>query len=326
MQGINVSAKTLGILAGFMKSAPGEKIGADGIISILNSSGSKPPLLWVFNSGQEIIDLAAGLGQDQPLIAMRSLNTVMGPQKVIAWDERNLADHYANTLRGYWGSRGFFLGGNCQGAPIAGYLARALLLSGASLQGFAAMEWVDLPPLPVETTLMFGAESENHNPFLKNLDPRPLWECMYPNYRVVILPGKHGSYFTPERLPNLVNSLNEIMSPKMRLTSPLRPALRLTNLPKTCRVNQKLSFSADVPGGVGEDKLMVVWDRHTTTLPHRELTRPDVRADGISLHITAPAEPGLWTVQSYRCRAGEGPVAWLEETQRYHQIEVFDGL
>lgn len=326
MQGINVSAKTLGILAGFMKSAPGQKIGADGIISILNSSGSKPPLLWVFNSVQEIGNLAAGLGQDQPLIAMRSLNTVIPMQKVIAWDERILADHYANTLRGYLGSRGFFLGGNCQGAPIAGYLARALLLSGFSLQAFVAMEWTDLPPLPVQSTLLFGADSANHNPFLKHLDPRPVWECMYPKYRVDFLPGTHGTYFTPERLQNLVNSLNEVMGSKMRLTSPIRPAMQMTNLPKTCHVNQKLSVSAAVPGGVGEDKLMFVWDRHTTTLPHRELTRPDVRADGISVHMTAPEEPGLWTVQSYRCRAGEGAVAWLEETQLYHQIEVLDGL
>lgn len=67
----------LKVIANFVEPWPGRKVGAFNHISIMNEGGSKPPLLWVFNSADEFPALAEALGPDQPLVGMRSFNGVV---------------------------------------------------------------------------------------------------------------------------------------------------------------------------------------------------------------------------------------------------------
>ncbi len=236
-----------------------------------------------------------------------------------------LAQVYAEEIQDYLGTRPLFIGGNCQGAAIASEVARVLLLSGHDIRGFAAMEWVDLAPLPLQSTLIFGAESERHNPFLRSLDPRPMWQRIYVNHHIGIHPGEHGHYFTPEHIPDLALHLQTALAAIPEPRRAQQAATVLTGLPKSVRANQDLTLDAGSADGLDpEDGVVFLWDSNFSCLPHREIAQVIAHQAGMSqLRVKAPATPGIWTLQTFRCRSGHGPIAWAEETRTYHRIEVF---
>lgn len=323
MQGFNISDRRLGLLANFVSSWPGEKIGPRGLIAIANEAGSRMPLVWVFNSAHEFPALAEALGPDQPLIGLRSLNTVVRINRLITWDERILAGIYVEDLRPWLAGRPFLIGGNCQGAPIAAAMARDLLLAGGDVRGFAAMEWVDLAPLPVVSTLLFGAESELHNPFLRDIDPLPMWSRIYRQHHICTLPGKHGTYFSRESIPIVAGHLHEALARAPETPVAPRPGVPPVDLPASVRVNAVMEVDLAAPAGMSGDDVVFLWDSHFPCLPHREVARSVSEGlDRASFLVTAPPEPGLWTLQTFRCRPGQGPVAWSEETQAFHRIDV----
>lgn len=323
-QASRVTDKTFAILGGFVRGWSADKIGPSGLISRANAAGRRPPLVWVLNDTKEFGAFADALGPDQPLIAMRSLNTVIAPHRLTRADVHSVAERYAQELGAILGKRPFFLGGNCQGAAIAAALARRLLLAGADLRGFAGMEWPDLPPLPVPVTLLFGADSPGHNPFLSGRDPVPVWERIYPSHEVAILPGSHGTYFDPERVADLVRVLRAmIATPRPARPVPDAPALPVLGLPARCRAGERLAGALSAPGGAGKDEIVVLWDPETPAPAHREPARPYRLPGGAELlRLSAPDRPGSWFVQTFRCRAGAGPLAWAEESGRHRRIEV----
>lgn len=323
MQGFNISERSLRLLANFVSSWPGRKIGPRGLVAIANEAGSKLPLVWVFNSAHEFPALAEALGPDQPLIGLRSLNMVVRINRLVTWDERVLANIYVEELDPWLGGRSFFIGGNCQGAPIAAAMARDLLLAGRDVRGFVAMEWVDLAPLPLVSTLLFGAESELHNPFLRDVDPLPLWSRIYRQHHIGILPGNHGTYFSRETVPALAGHLQEALGRTSEPPAEPRSGVPPMGLPESVSANAALEVDLAAPDGMSGDDVVFLWDSHFPCLPHREVARSaSERPDRATVLVTAPPEPGPWTLQTFRCRPGEGPIAWNGDTQTFHRVEV----
>jgi len=328
MEGCNFSDKTTKILANFVTTWPGRKVGPRNLGTIANETGSAPPLVWIFNSAHEFPALAAALGPDQPLIALRSLNAACRIDKLMTWDERLVAKVYAQEIAPFLGTGSFFIGGNCQGATIASELARVLLLSGCDIRGFLAMEWVDLPPLPLEATLMFGAESELHNPFLRALDPVPIWRRIYAQHHVRILPGQHGFYFSPENIPALAGHIKTALATHRDPKRSRRAALSSVGLPDVVQAVQILSVDlpAKVRVNLNED-VLVLWDSHFSCLPHREIAQVVRLETGrIQLRFAAPLTVGTWTLQFFRCRPDVGPTSWAGDTKNYYQVEIIDGI
>jgi hypothetical protein len=325
MQGVNFSEKSLTILANYTRDWPGRKIGKRNIVTVINESGSAPPLVWVFNGGHPAPVLSEALGPDQPLIAMRSLIAVVRTDKIITWDQRLLAKAYAEEIRDYLGNRPFFVAGNCVGAPVASEIAGELLLSGCEVRGFVGMEFSRFPPMPLACTFLFGDESDGFNPFLSSSDPTPMWQRLYAKYNIDILPGKHGTYFLPETLPILVDYLQTALSANPELRRAQQAAAVLTGLPKSVRANEVLTLEAGSADGLDpDDDVVFLWDSHFHGLPHREIAQAISHHSGKSrLRVNAPATPGIWTLQTFRCRSGHGPIAWAEETRIYYRIEVF---
>lgn len=310
-------------MANFVSSWPGRKIGPRGLVAIANEAGSKLPLVWVFNSAHEFPALAEALGPDQPLIGLRSLNTVVRIDRLLTWDERILAEIYVEDLRPCLAGRPFFIGGNCQGAPIAAAVARNLLLAGGDVRGFVAMEWVDLAPLPVVSTLLFGAESELHNPFLRDIDPLPIWSRIYPQHHIGILPGNHGTYFSRETVPALAGHLQEALGRTSEPPAEPRSGVPPVDVPASVPLKAVMEVDIAAPEGMFGDDMVFLWDSHFPCLPHREVARSVRKEPGCaSFLVTAPPEPGFWTLQTFRCRPGEGPIAWNGDTQTFHRVEV----
>ncbi len=327
MDGVNVSEHKLKIIANFVSTWPGRKIGRLDLISVANETGTKPPLVWVFNAAHEFPALAAALGEDQPLIGLRSLNTAVHIDKLIAWDERLLARHYAADLLPAQGNRECFVGGNCQGAPIAAALARELVLSGGNVRGFIAMEWADLPPLPLRSSLLFGAASEQHNPYLRNLDPWPMWRRLYPEVSCDILPGRHGTYFNPGSIPVLADAIRNSLSLPPASLPLQRPAVDVGDLPTTVQAGERIFTRLTSPSDIRPgDDMVLLWDSHFSCLPHRETASLTRCTDGTwQLEFSVPTTPGVWTLQMYLCHEGCGPQSWANDTTRYYQVTIEEG-
>lgn len=315
----------LRVIGNFVAPWPGRKVGAFNHITIANEAGGKPPLLWVFNSANEFPALAEALGPDQPLIGMRSLNGVVRIDSLTLWDSRALAPYYSDELASCLGDRPCFVGGNCQGAAIAGEVARKLILGGADVRGFIAMEWVEVPTLPVRATLLFGAESRHHNPFLRNIDPWPVWKRLYAHPDCRILPGAHGTYFGPETVVRLAEEIRRAVFLPPALPASGRSALVTGELPQSVVAGCTFTISVEVAGLKPGDDVLAIWECDSAVLPHLEAVQiVDTLAEGQTLELSAPATVGGWTLQLFLTNPQHGPQTWRADTLSSHRIDVED--
>lgn len=315
----------LKVIGNFVEPWAGRKFGAFNHIAITNEAGSKPPLLWVFNSAIEFPALAEALGPDQPLIGMRSLNTVVRRESLTTWHNRTLAASYANDLVSYLRDRPCTVGGNCQGAAIAGELARNLVLNAIDVQGFIAMEWIEVPALPLQATLLFGAESKDYNPFLRNIDPWPAWNRLFVNPTCRILPGGHGTYFRPDTISALAGEVRHALAlPKAPAVSD-RSALAPETVPQTVATRQHITISIKCAELQAGDDVLAVWECDASVLPHLEvIVIAETATSGQLLEFRAPAIAGSWTLQLFLTNPLHGPLTWNVDTLREYRITVVD--
>lgn len=315
----------LKVIANFVVPWPGRKVGAFNHISIMNEGGNKPPLLWVFNSAAEFPALAEALGPDQPLVGMRSLNGVVRRDTLTTRHSRILATSYSIEIASYLGNRPCSLGGNCQGAPIAAEIARNLILDAMDVRGFIAMEWMELPALPLRATLLFGADSKDYNPFLKNIDPWPVWNRLFTHADCRILPGPHGTYFLPKTIAGLANEIRSAMSLPRVLPASDRSVLLARNMPDIVAAGGKFTVPVTTGKLQAGDDVLAVWECEATVLPHLEVVPIREKSlGGQFLNLSAPLNAGSWTLQLYQTNARQGPLSWRADTLRDHRISVVD--
>ena len=301
---------------------PGRKTGAFNHIAILNETGTKPPLLWVFNSANEFPALADALGPDQPLIGMRSLNGVVRNNALTLVDSRAIAARLSSDLALLLGKGACFVGGNCQGAAIAAGVARSLLLGGTDVRGFVALEWSDAPALPLRTTLWFGAESADFNPFLRNLNPWPVWKRAFPAVECRVVCGAHGTYFRPETVFTLADEVRRALSLPPLSPDAGRAALDLHALPDRVAARGTVVVGARASVVRPGDDVLARWESDDCVAPHLQIVPIAHSSGSLRLDLSAPAHAGGWTLQLFLTNPQSGPVSWAADTLCSHRIMV----
>jgi hypothetical protein len=316
------------LLKNFMSSCAGQAVDENGLIRILNATGSKPPLIWSFNALSEFPALAIGLGSDQPVIGIRSLNAVVDYTRKLIQEDTEIAAYYAKLLQEHFDLTTFWIGGNCQGAAVAAELASHLSLQGKHALGLFQMEWQNSTPWPGPCHFLFGAESVEYNPFLAGKDPWPLWRKTYQEVSCDFLPGTHGQYFTPENLPDLTSKLQRYMYQKPsvhQIPKDLGQGTDLHWLPPTeIETNAPIHLEAqtDVPSS-SELEVLSLWVPHTPgQIIKTETCSIAQHDDVLQILLHAPSNVGQWSLQIFRCNDQNGPLFWKKDVGQSWTIQI----
>ncbi len=315
------------LLKHFVSDWEGISLDSDGLIRVINPEGNRPPLIWCFNAQEEMPVLAAGLGENQPVIGMRSLNMVERPDgRRLSWDEA-LADYYTGLLLGLPGLDGCAVGGNCQGASIAVRVAANLRLAGKKVDTLITMEAQSVYPFPGRVALIFGERSEMFNPFLRNEAPQEKWDALFAEWGAYVIPGGHGQYFTAENGPELCRVVSEILhlppqQDQRRHPATLRVSASLAYVPTKVKVASEASLPIvlemdgdDLSSFPDSVAIRTVWkstdhgifhadDQKMVSLPAKS---------GTAQHIVpakAPDQPGVWDLYIFVCSRLDGPISW----------------
>lgn len=186
----------------------GRQASPESFIFTLNDSGSRRGLFWCFQGYQELTQLAASLGPDQPLHGMRSGHLIM------EYTEANidaLAGRYATEMLTLQPAGPFVIGGNCQAASIARAMARHLKRVGRSVELLVLMEEGSFLEYDGRVALLFGRES-HFNPYQPGADPEAVFRESYPGgFSVHFIAGGHGQYFGEPNIASLGDSLRQLL-------------------------------------------------------------------------------------------------------------------
>lgn len=180
------------------ESWPGANVGAGIPIFALNPQGKLPPLFWCFNIAEEPKQTARALGPDRPIYAMRSMHNVVGDDRDKEKFLNAVARLYAEEILRLQQSGPYFIGGVCQGGPIAQSIARLLMGQGHLVSQLTLVEYEPKTAFPGRIALFFGAQSVV-NPF-KTSAPEDIWKRLHHEVVWDIVPGSHGELF---QMPNI---------------------------------------------------------------------------------------------------------------------------
>lgn len=312
----------LRVIRNFVSSWKGTPFGAQGLAIMANGDGSRPPLIWVFNAQHEFESLAVALGLDQPLIGLRSLNAVVALADKSLNDEREIAISYADELGDLVAAGPCFIGGNCQGAPIASWLAQELIRNGQTVLGFIGMEIANLPPLPLRCTMLFGGLSTEFNPFLNGIDPWPLWIRAFQAVECRFLSSAHGFYFDAPHLPALVTEISNALISQSPPALPEQLSARIGEVPNQLRVSESFTFPVVMPRLVdAKVELLLIWEHPTQFWPVYQIYRSNGEQSLLCMTV-APEVPGNWVLRIFLCRVGEGPLTWATDSAREWEVNV----
>ena len=307
------------LLQNFTRDWAGEVVDSEGLVRLLNANGTQPPLIWCFNAEHEFPALAGALGPDQPVIGLRSLNTVVDFTRKNLGEDYEISRYYAQILRRHFDHQKVWIGGNCQGAAVSAELANAYTQSGVEVSGQMLLEFSSLLPWPGSCHFLFGAESQDFNPFLRGVDPWPLWELIYGAVDCAVLPGGHGEYFLPHRVGDLVAQLHAIFTRPYQTPPPdaarQAPELAKAIVPDTTAISADIEIAFDTDSRFeAAERICAVWLPHDFGREHRhELCELVTWGDGVSCTVRAPAEPGTWMLKLFSCNREDGPFGWHKD-------------
>ena len=186
----------------------GGQIGTNFPVFHYNTSGTKPPLFWCFNGAKEPVVMAQELGIDQPLYALRSLQSVIEHAHKADYLDA-IATGYVDEITTLQPAGPYYIGGNCQSGKIAEHIARELLARGHHVGHVFLLEHAPQSALDVGVSLFFGRDSQDYNPFLTHERPDLEWNALFPTVTWDIVPGHHGQYFQPRIAPAFVGRLSD---------------------------------------------------------------------------------------------------------------------
>ncbi|MGR3311821.1 MAG: AMP-binding protein [Roseovarius indicus] len=197
----------LNALASLMARSNGIALDPDGLVRLHNHGGSRMPLMWCFNQVREANALAAALGPDQPLIAMRSLAGLYTGDRPPPHEERQVAEHYVGIVLGRDLPQRVVVGGNCQAAPLAFYMANALALSGHGAASLVLLEKLLPVPYAGRALILFGRDSRLHNPSFQFAEPTAAWGRYLSHGQTALVDGSHGKFFDRPNVGSLAGAL-----------------------------------------------------------------------------------------------------------------------
>lgn len=314
--------RMLKLLAHFTSDWPGERVDQAGLAHILNSGGSRPPLVWCFNARDEFPKLAAVLGPDQPVIGLRSLNLVCRFERGRPAQDDRIADHYADLLLETLDPGRCAVGGNCQGSPVASRIAAKLLLQGRAVEPLINMEWQSVLPFPGRCGLIFGERSTMFNPFLRGEAPHARWRAQFAEPVVEIVPGGHGEYFSDAHHVALGQAIARILEGdglRARSADTLSMVVDVVDPPSVLAASSQADLTISIrssfqtpPPRERRILLNYLWLSPdygpSSSRGMKELT--DVSARIAVLEIKTPDMPGRWDLYVFPSLDPGGPVSW----------------
>ena len=216
-----------GRLAEQMDSWPGERPSPDRLLAGLNTSGTRTPIFWVFQSGHEFAALASALGADQPLYGFRS------GHGVFRYDEDTLqmvALSYVQAVLAVCPDGPLFIGGNCQGGRVALAVAQHVMRRSVDVSLLVLMEWgFELSAYHGPVVFLHGRDSLQGNPWLRHAEPQRAWQKWLREVSTDVIPGRHGHYFQRD-------TVDEVASVIARHLAIRRPAVSLTNASRSAEI------------------------------------------------------------------------------------------
>lgn len=177
----------------------------------------KPPFYWICQSQSEAASLAAALGSNQPLYAMRSLVGIVNVRGYTNDILDAVASRYFDEISSATLKPPALLGGNCQAAIIALALARKMRNAGLPPPLLVLMEWgysygrYDEPVL-----LLYGRDSITAKFYAGNAIGGFDWRADFPCHVVAPISGTHGEFFNPENIADLAKCLKSAVAQPKR--------------------------------------------------------------------------------------------------------------
>ncbi|MFT5097903.1 MAG: amino acid adenylation domain-containing protein [Planctomycetaceae bacterium] len=178
------------------------------------------PLYWCFQGENELDTLAGLFGTANPLIGMRSAFGVCEPMSDMI---PALARRYAGEIIEL-DPGPYVVGGNCAGAEVAFAVAWELERRGLEVELLIIMERVINAPYPGDVLMLYGRESQDFNPYLAEAPSDEVFEQNYGSYRVDIISGQHGRFFSSPNVEILSETLRRYLNDPF--VDPLEPPLR----------------------------------------------------------------------------------------------------
>jgi len=182
----------------------GQRLGRAGLVRSPSGDDSQPRLFWCFQGGKELEQLSAALSKSASVFGLRSRHLAV---EYNADNLKGLGTLYADEIEGLAPTGTLFLGGNCQGGLVMREAGVELMRRGRDVALTILMEQGRFPHYPGRTLLLFGARSYL-NPYGQIDSPEQIFRTAYSGgHQVEIIPGAHGTYFTPENIAGLAESI-----------------------------------------------------------------------------------------------------------------------
>ncbi|MBN8966031.1 MAG: AMP-binding protein [Rhizobiales bacterium] len=194
----------------------------DRLIVGANTSGTKAPLFWLFHDAVQFRQLAASLGAEQPLYALRT------GANVLPHTEDNmqmLALRYVCEIEDVYPKGPIFLGGACEGADIALAAAQHLLRRGRHIPVLVLTELGGpAQPYAGHVLLHYCHDSLLGNPHLRFRNPELAWHRLFATCTVVDTPGTHANAFDNGYVEAWSRVIAEHMEQTAQRAGPVLPA------------------------------------------------------------------------------------------------------
>lgn len=205
-----------------ISSWSGRPLDGRGLLRILNEDGSRPPILWIFNSAKEPIPMAAALGADQPLVFSRSAHLLVRPNDDPVQVSNVLTDYLYQEIKLRFPHVNFDMGTSCQGSRILMRLSNLLREGGIGVGGLCMINC----PLPEIVTdlpafLVYGESDPAHDPFRKDIVvAKERAEKVFSRYKRTMVNAKHGQFYAEGTIRKILAQF-EVFSSSKSLESSL---------------------------------------------------------------------------------------------------------
>lgn len=205
----DVIDERLNELAALMARSDGIALDPDGLVRLYNHNGHRTPLIWCFNHAHEANSLAEAIGDDQPLIAMRSLAGLYKGDAPSEFESRQVTERYIQIILSRDVPQQVVVGGNCQSAPFALQMATALAIAGYCASSLITLDKMLPIPYGGRMMLLFGKDSLGYNPKFEFQNPTRAWGKYLSDAHFGTVNGAHGQFFQPKNIPSLAKALRD---------------------------------------------------------------------------------------------------------------------
>jgi len=199
----------------------GKALDDRGILRVLNETGSKKPLFWIFNTAHEPEILARALGDDQPLIFSRSSHLIIQPGQD-GWEVINVLTEYLyREMSRHFPRCHLDMGTSCQGSAFLMQLSVMLRGAGISV-GHLCIINCSLPEVVTNlpALLIYGDQDQVHNPFSTNtLASESRAQVVFSEYKKVVLNARHGHFYSDDVLKIIIPQFDDFRSSDIKRRS-----------------------------------------------------------------------------------------------------------